>query len=167
MEVDRGMVTPDTVEQLLPSLSREWYYDRRVVLFRLTAASEDIVNRWGNTVQETLAAWPKPTPYLAVHDLSQAGVSLQYASLVNFDMMNIGVTLEGRMACDDLFDQYPLWSAKVAVTFNLSLSGQTNRTLMNFFNRDHPAIRYKTFYQRAKAMRWLLGDLDTAEIKSV
>jgi hypothetical protein len=168
VDSDQAPVTPELSDKILPGLTREWYSERRVVVYKLTAVSEEIVNRWAETVQQTLKDWDKAQPYLAIHDLSQAGVSLQYAALVNFDMMNIGVTMEGRMQTDNLFDLHPEWSAKVAVTFNLSLSGQTNRTLMNFFNREHPAIRYKTYYSRSKAMRWLLGDgSDTSEVKSV
>lgn len=168
MDIDQTPVTPDSSDKILPGFTREWYYNRRVVMFKVTAANDEIVNCWAETVQQTLAAWDKTLPYLAIHDLSQPGVSLQYAALVNFDMMNIGVTLAGRMKTDELFDTYPEWSAKVAVTFNLSLSGQTNRTLMNFFNREHPAIRYKTYYSRSKAMRWLMGDVsDTSELKTV
>jgi hypothetical protein len=82
--------------------------------------------------------------------------------------MNIGITMEGRIRAEKFFDAYPNFSAKIAVNFNLSLSGQTNRTLMNYLNRDHPSIRYKTFYSRTKSLYWLNGDIkDTSEINSV
>ncbi|MFQ3645617.1 MAG: hypothetical protein SNJ54_01080 [Anaerolineae bacterium] len=169
MEVDRMIPLPDSSEMLTKGLAREWFYDRRVVLYRLTMVTPEIIASWADAVQESLRTWPRSSPYLAIHDLSQPGISLQYAALVNFDMMNIGVTLEGRMACDDLFDAEPLWSAKVAIQFNLSLSGQTNRTLMGYLNRDHPSIRYKTFYHRGKALRWLmnLDATDTGEQRTV
>jgi hypothetical protein len=39
---------------------------------------------------------------------------------------------------------------------------------MNFLSREHPAIRYKTFYNRGKCLKWLLGEItDTSETKSV
>lgn len=162
VEPERMAALPDSSETIVKGLVREWYHDKRVVLYRLLIANNEVIQRWADLVQETLQAWPRTAPYLAIHDLSQPGISLQYAALVNFDMMNIGVTLEGRMACDDLFDAEPLWSARVAVQFNLSLSGQTNRTLMSYLNRDHPSVRYKTFYHRGKALRWLLS-LDATE----
>ncbi|XWX05672.1 hypothetical protein VZO05_16050 (plasmid) [Aggregatilineales bacterium SYSU G02658] len=162
MSVDRMVPLPDSSEVLAKGLVREWFHDRRVVLYKLTVATPEIIAVWAEAVQDCLRTWPRTSPYLAIHDLSQPGISLQYAALVNFDMMNIGVTLEGRMACDDLFDAEPLWSARVAVQFNLSLSGQTNRTLMGYLNRDHPSIKYKTFYHRGKALRWLMN-LDATE----
>lgn len=160
---------PDSSEMLAKGLAREWFYNQKVVLYRLTIATPEIIEVWADAVQESLRTWPRPSPYLAIHDLSQPGISLQYAALVNFDMMNIGVTLEGRMACDDLFDANPEWFARVAIQFNLSLSGQTNRTLMGYLNRDHPSIRYKTFYHRGKALRWLmnLDATDTGEQRAI
>ncbi len=169
VEANRMNPLPDSSETLTKGLIREWFHDRRVVLYRLTMATESTVEFWAKAVQDTLREWPRTQPYLAIHDLSQPGVSLQYAALVSFDMMNIGVTLEGRMACEGLFDAEPLWSARVAIQFNLSLSGQTNRTLMGFLNREHPAINYKTFYHRGKALRWLLNldATDTSENRTV
>lgn len=158
-------LVPDEAERLTAGLTREWFYNRQVVLYKLTAVSQQIVDLWTNVVQESLQIWDKNVPYRVVHDLSHPGVSLQYAALVNFDMMNIGVTLEGRIWSERLFDAHPQWSGRVAVNFNLSLSGQTNRTLMTYLNRDHPAIRYKSFYNRSKCIKWLMGDsTETNEI---
>lgn len=164
---DKRFLVEET-DKPFSGLVREWYANRTVVLYRLTVATEQSVDAWAQLVQDTLNDWTKTQPYLAVHDLSQAGVSLQYAALVNFDMMNIGVTMGGRLSAEELFDLHPHWSAKVAINFNLSLSGQTNRTLMNFLNREHPAIRYKTFYNRTKCFKWLMGESgDTSELPSV
>jgi hypothetical protein len=168
MENDQTSYLPEESDKPLAGIVREWYFNREVVLYRLTGVSEQIVNGWAEMVLASLKNWHSDKPYLAVHDLSQAGVSLQYAALVNFDMMNIGITMAGRFSAEEIFDAHPSMSAKVAVNFNLSLSGQTNRTLMNFLNRDHPAIRYKTFYNRTKCLKWLRGELtDTSETKRV
>lgn len=159
---------PEETDNPIAGLIREWYADRSMVTYKLTAVSETIVDGWMQLVVDTLNEWDKDKPYLAIHDLSQAGVSLQYAAMVNFDMMNIGITMGGRFTLEELFDAHPNWQARVAVNFNLSLSGQTNRTLMNFLNCEHPSIRYKTFYSRTKCFKWLTGDItDTNEIHGV
>jgi hypothetical protein len=165
LTLDSTPLLPVETETLGLGLSREWFHERQLVLYKLTAVTPLIIEIWMNAVQDALNAWQKDRPYRAVHDLSHPGVSLQYAALVNFDMMNIGVTLEGRIYSERLFDAHPDWSARVAVNFNLSLSGQTNRTLMSYLNRDHPAIRYKSFYNRTKCIKWAMGETgDTAEI---
>lgn len=163
-----AIYAPDASDKPFAGLVREWYLNRTVVLYRLIGVSSDIVDRWSALVLETLHGWDKATPYLAVHDLAQAGVSLQFAALVGFDLMNVGVTLEGRMAADEILNANPGFKGLVAANFNLSLSGQTNRTLMNFLQPSHPAVRYKSFYNRNKAIRWLAqgGLSDTKEVKA-
>ena len=159
---------PDKTEKPFPGLVVDWYNGEEVVVYKLTSVTDTVIDNWAELVQTNLKAWDKSQPYLAVHDLSQPGVSLQYAAMVNFDMMNIGITMGGRMLTEDIFDQHTDWHARVAVNFNLSLSGQTNRTLMGYLNRDHPSIQYKTFYNRTKCLRWLTtGITDTSEMKAV
>lgn len=146
---------PDETEEVHTGIVREWFNEKRIVAYRITAMTAQIVDAWADIVVDSLKAWPKDRPYLALHDLSQPGVSLQYAALVNFDMMNIGITMPGRILAEEIFDQHEVFKAKVAINFNLSLSGQTNRTLLNFLGRENPNIRYKTFYNRNKALTWL------------
>lgn len=161
-------IIPDRTEQPFIGLTQEWFFDNSIVLYRLTAISSEIVENWATLVLETIEAWDTQKPYLALHDLSQPGVSLQYAAITNFDLMNIGITMTGRMQAEKFFDQHVSLKARIAVNFNLSLSGQTNRTLMNYLNRYHSSIRYKTFYSRDKAFLWLNGDVqDTAELKQL
>ncbi len=166
--VNEALFIPDSSDKPFAGMVREWYQQQSIVLYRLTGISSDIVDRWANLVLATLNTWDKNRPYLAVHDLSQPGISLQYAALVNFDMMNVGITIEGQTLAEELFDRHPGWRGLVAVNFNLSLSGQTNRTLMNFLNRPNPAVQYKSFYNRNKCLRWLTngGLSDTQEVKT-
>lgn len=159
---------PDATDEPFSGLQREWFNNHEVVLYKLTAVSPTIIEKWTALVLETLQAWPKDKPYLAIHDLSQPGVSLQFAALVRFDMMNIGITEDGRINAEVEFDRHPGWIGRIAVNFNLSLSGQTNRTLMNFLDKTHPAISYKSFYNRTKCLRWLTtGITDTSEMKAI
>jgi hypothetical protein len=165
---DTQQFFPVEIDKPFDGLVREYYLDRTIILYRLVAVSEQVVSDWENLVVDTLKNWNDEKPYLVIHDLSQAGISLQYAALVNFDMMNVGITLKGRLLTDDMFDSRPNLQAKVAVNFNLSLSGQTNRTLMNLLNRTHVNVKYKTFYNHNKCIKWLIGNVtDTSELKSV
>lgn len=159
---------PNRSEKPFPGLKVDWYNGDEVIVYKLTRPMDTVIDQWAEYVQTQLAAWDKDKPYLAVHDLSQPGVSLQFAALVNFDMMNIGVTLGGRKLAEQHFDEHTDWFARVAVNFNLSLSGQTNRTLMNYLDKDHPSVQYKTFYNRTKCMSWLTtGITDTSEMKAI
>jgi hypothetical protein len=156
---------PDDTDKPFTGMVREWYLDRSVVLYRLVGVSIDIVDQWTALVLKTLREWDKTKPYRAIHDLSHGGVSLQFAALVNFSIMNVGVTLEGQSIAEEIFDAHPAFKGWVAINFNLSLSGQTNRTLLNFLQRSHPAVQYKSFYNRNKCIRWVSNDgLSTQEL---
>jgi len=166
--VSDSNLLPDNVDDSVNGIVQEWYADNSIVLYRLTNISQDLVDTWAELVLATINEWDKDKPYLAIHDLSKPGISLQYAALVNFDMMNIGITMGGRLDAEKIFDEYEQFTGRIAVNFNLSLSGQTNRTLMNYLNREHPNIRYKTFYNRSKSIRWLTGDYtDSSEFNVV
>ena len=166
--VDEQTYIPDSSTTPFPGLTVEYYEKGAVVLYRLTAVSKQVVDSWARLAVDTVTNWDRSKPYRAVHDLSQAGISLQYSALVNFDLMNVGINAEGRNQIEAILDQNPQFNAMVAMNFNLSLSGQTNRTLMNFLSQIHPGIQYKTFYNRNKCLRWLLsGTSDTGEFKKV
>lgn len=159
---------PNKSENPFAGLSVDWYLAGEVVVYKLDAVSLEIVNQWAELVQKILQDWPQDKPYLAVHDLSQAGVSLQFASLVNFDMLNLGITMGGRLLAEEQFNKRPDWLGRIAINFNLSLSGQTNRTLLSYLNPEHPRIHYKAFYSRTKCLRWLLDESSsTSEMKAV
>lgn len=78
-----------------PGLVVDWYNKHEVVAYKLEIVNEDIINKWARYVIDRLENWDKSKPYMAIHDLSKPGISLQFAALVNFDMMNIGVTMGG------------------------------------------------------------------------
>ncbi len=159
---------PEKTETAFDGLEVSWYNNSTIVLYRLQAVSYEVLDNWASYVLTVLEAWPKDKPYLAVHDLSQSGVSLQYAALVNFDMMNVGVTVNGRAPAEKVFDQHEAFIARVAINFNLSLSGQTNRALMNPLSEMHPSVRYRTFYNLPKSFKWLRGELrDTTEMRAL
>ena len=154
-----------------PGLTQEWYGNHRIVLYRVTAVSNIVVENWQALVLSTLEKWDRTEPYLAVHDLSQPGISLQFAAIVHFDLMNIGITSDGRHIAEKNFEDYPDFSALIAINFNLSLSGQTNHTLLKFVAHNHPSIRYKAYYSRSKCLNWLankgVSDTSTSEFKAL
>ncbi|NDJ61271.1 MAG: hypothetical protein GYB67_09110 [Chloroflexi bacterium] len=156
-------LVPEHVEQLHTGIVGEWFLDRQLIVYRLTQVSNNIVTAWSNVVIEMLENWPKERPYLAHHDLSAVGVSLQYATLVSFDVMNIGITPTGRQTAEEIFNRNPEFRARVAIGFNLSVSGQVSQVVMDRIRSRHPSIQYKTFFSRDRSLEWLVESLPGAE----
>lgn len=146
---------PDSTEEIAPGLFCDWYHDRQLVAYRVEAISQPIIQAWADFVIKTLKGWDTEKPYLALHDLSQPGVSLQYATLVGFDTMNLGITMMGREQAEAIVDTADSLYVRVAMNFNLSVSGHMNKVLADNRQRSHPFIEYRTFYNREKALGWL------------
>lgn len=149
----------EQVDEISPGLTCEWYFDKQVIVYRITMVSQIVIETWSKTVIQILEEWDKNRPYLALHDLSKPGVSLQYASLVGFDTTNIGVTASGRKKAEAILDANPAMTARVGVNFSLSLSGQVNKLLADRQNAN-PFLQYKLFYDRDRALRWLASTFD-------
>lgn len=146
---------PTEVIEVFPGLFQEWYTNRKMVSYRLTSVSQALIDAWADVVITTLEGWDKTTPYLAMHDLSAAGVSTIYASLTSYDMLNIGITPDGKLRAEGVLNDHPGFIARVAIAFNITLSGHIGKTLVNYYTDKHPAVQYKSYYSRDKSLRWL------------
>ncbi len=150
---------PCLAEEPYPGILCEWYFEKQIVSYRLTAVSQTVVQNWEKLTIDTMRGWDKTKPYLALHDVSGTGISLQYATLVGFDLMNIGITAHGRDMGEAMFNEFPEFRARVAIGFNLSVSGQVSQTVMDRIKMKHPSISYKTFFNRERALLWLMDAL--------
>lgn len=148
-------LVPEKVEELRPGVVCEWFSQGRIIAYRLTKVSQAVVTDWMNLALQQLAAWDKKQPYLALHDLSTRGISVQYATLVEFDLMNIGITPAGRDQAQAIFEAHPSFRARVAIGFNLSVSGQVSQVVMDRIRSQHPSVQYKAFFNRDQALAWL------------
>jgi len=151
--------TPDIVEEKYPGIVTEWFSNKKIVSYRLTAVSQTVVSNWEKLVLQVISEWDKDQPYLALHDVSGTGISLQYATLVGFDLMNIGITALGRDLGEEMFNKFPQFRARVAIGFNLSVSGQVSQVVMDRIKMKHPSITYKTFFNRDRSLLWLTDAL--------
>lgn len=154
------MVMSEQNNEVFAGLELEWLFQRQVVVYRLTAVTTETVNRWVDLVEKTILAWPEDKPYLAIHDVSERGVSLQYAVLVSYAYMNIGVTPAGLKRISTIFEQDPNRYARVAIIFNSSLSGRIGKTLTHGESSADPRIEYSAFYNQEMALKWLSSSID-------
>jgi len=160
-------LAPEHVEEVYTGITLEWFLNRKVVAYKITAVSKTIVDRWASHALRILREWPEDQPYLALHDLSWPGVSLQYAVMVDFQTTNIGVTPAGWDQVARLIETRCGFQARVALNFNLSVSGHANKALADYRNEHRrlvrPIIEYRTFYDRSKSLTWLSAVLNTGD----
>ncbi len=158
---------PDDVRDIVPGLKQEWFADGRLVVYRLTAMSPAILETWSDCARTTVEAWDKSKLYLAMHDLTAPSVPMVYASMTSYDMLNIGVTTDGRKRVEEVFNAHPYFFARVAIAFNLTLSGHIGKTLINHYIDQHPSVKYKSFYSCERSFNWLLTQIAPADNASV
>ena len=157
---------PDESIEVYPGLFQDWYAGHSMVVYRLTLVTQSLIEVWSKIVLDTLTSWDKQRPYLAMHDLSASGVSTIYASLTSYDMMNIVITADGKTAIEQILNEHPGFVARVAIAFNITLSGHIGKTLLNYYTDKHPAIQYKSFYSQDKSLRWLASHIQSADQSS-
>lgn len=145
-------------QHIMPGLTCEWYANEQIVAYRITEVSRTVVNQWADMVIQIIENWPSDKPYLALHDVSASGISLQYAVLVNFDTINIGVTAAGRNRVQKILEEREQ-PVRIAMNFNISLSGQVNKVLADNrnmrFRNGESMVTYRTFYNYDQALQWL------------
>lgn len=156
MSIDETLLPePDKVEVRYPGIECAWFFDKRIVSYRLTAVSPDVVKNWSKLILEVMEEWDKRLPYLALHNLSNPGIALHFATLVEFDFMNIGITEAGREAVENLLDQHPDFEVYVATCFNIALSGRMGKMLMDRTLTFDRRIHTKSYYHQGKSFDWL------------
>lgn len=149
---------PHEMETVFPGMDQGWFFDRKIVVYRLTTVSRNILRDWSELVMETIKSWPDDYPYLAMHDLAATGVSLQYAVSVSFETSNTGVLPEYRQQVYSILNSRSTLGNRVALTFNLMLSGRLSKTLvkMQRIGLTNPQpVQYQAFYDQVDAVQWL------------
>ena len=156
--VDETSWPPEQVETVASGLVCEWYFDRRVVVYRITAIVRETLTAWVDTVAQRLQTWPEDRPYLALHDISSRRVGLSYLALVNYHIANLGVTETGWEKIEPILARRANFSARVAVLFGLTHSGHLGQVLTQrgSANTKVVDIVFQSFFDRQQALNWLL-----------
>lgn len=83
-------------ETLAPGVTREWHFDKRVVLFHLHTPQTGAVDRYYEAVEQTMATWSPNPLFLCLYDYSVLSVSAApYSRQRLHDLMALSPALEG------------------------------------------------------------------------
>ncbi len=137
---DTSTPSSSPVEWLSPSVSRQWLMNNRVVVFSVTDAKRESVDKWAEACKTAIANWPPDQPVLLMHDLSARGLAL---------------TPYARERAQDIAKTRPEARGRVAVILSSSLAA----TLIQLFlrsERETPRT-HRAFASREKGLAWLLG----------
>ncbi len=121
------------IEQISPSVTREWLFDRQIVVYTLANPRRDTVDAWIDAFRSDIMSWPADRPFFVVHDFSVKGsASTPYARTRAQELVDMRPQLKGRAAV--VLPQSSITIAMIQVF--LSRQRKTARTQRAFARRD-------------------------------
>jgi hypothetical protein len=127
------------IEHLSPTVTREWLFDRQIVVYTLADPRRETVDTWINAFRSDIMNWPADRPFLVIHDFSVKGsASTPYA----------------RTRAQELVDMRPEVRGRAAVV--LPQSSITIAMIQVFLSRQRKTARtQRAFARREQAIAWL------------
>jgi hypothetical protein len=133
------MATSPSIEQLSPHLTREWLFDRRVVIYAFNSSDRDTIDLWAETCKADILACPSDMPFLVLHDFSAKGIM---------------VSPYGRDRAEELAHFHPEVTGRAAVLLPPTIASHLIRLFM--IQKPHTCRERKMFESRDAAIKWLL-----------
>jgi hypothetical protein len=145
---------------ITPGLAVEWLFQQQIVVYRVTSISIKLLEIWTETTVQIIDRWPKDKPYRALHDLSAKGVGISYSVQVQYELLNLGITKQGRQQVEHILGQRLDFTAQIALLFNSSFSGNVGQVFANLNKNYLPTIQYKAFFDQEAALEWLSAGIE-------
>ena len=143
------------IKNVMNGLDLYWYSDRRIVKYVISAVNATLLDTWSQAVIDILKEWPDGQPYLALHDLSDRGVSMSYAAQVKFNMLNLAIRTNAIDKVKQILDKKQEFNARVALLFNSYHSGYVGQFMARQGRNPLLNVDYDMFYEEAGAFQWL------------
>ncbi len=135
---------PSNVEQLSSGVTREWLFDRKIVVYTVLDPRRESVDTWCSAFKTDLMNWPADQPFLLIHDLSSPkATATSYALARAQEMVYIRPEVKGR--------------AGIILPENF-----VSQVIRVFLNRQERRVAVvprarKVFVNREQAIAWLLS----------
>lgn len=142
------------MEKVAAGIIREWYFDRRVAVYTAQSLNPHTLIDWSKAVVESLASWPTNSDYIAIHDLSGTGMSLQFLMLTSYNIMNPWLTLSSEQYMREWMAKHPHLNIHLGVVVSGSLSGQITMRRAQSSSIDQNRVTSRMFITRDSALEW-------------
>lgn len=143
------------MEKVAAGISREWYFDRRVAVYTADSLNPHTLIDWSKAVAESVKAWPADTDYMAIHDLSQTGMSLQFLVLTGYNILAPWLSLNSEQHLRTWLEKHPHLHIHLGVVVSDSLSGQITMRRAQSSMIDMERVNSRLFINRDSALEWI------------
>lgn len=144
-----------SVEDIAFGITREWLFEKRIVVYSVTLMNITTIRIWSNEVLSSLENWSKARPYLALHDLSQPGIGLSYMVLARAYLLNPAITPQGSAQLQHILSEYPDFRVCLAVVLSKEYADLFPPEKVKPLTAHDPRINTALFFERSEALNWL------------
>jgi hypothetical protein len=135
----------EEVEQIVPGLTLEWFFDRRVSVLTLSSIEFEAIDAWLETAVRVARERPAGQPHLGVHDMSSK---------------NLTLTPYLRKKVQEAAAAVPEKGGRVAVVGPQGPTGSVVRLFANTLVRLMIGRPIRIFASRQEALVWLAEALE-------
>ncbi len=112
------------MEIVCRGVERNWLHDQRAVIYTVKSLGPANLVDWSKSVATSLDQWPEDADYIAVHDMSNSGMSLQFLLLTSNNILAPWLTPTSQLRFREWMKQHPAKRIRLAVVVSSALSGQ-------------------------------------------
>ena len=145
------------MEIICRGVEREWLYDHRVAGYTVKSLGPANLVDWSKAVADSLDQWPDDADYIAIHDMSNSGMSMQLLLLTGNNILDPWLTPNSQLRFREWMKQHPAQRVRLAVVVSSALSGQMTMKRGRSSNADHEQVESRIFDNLEVALEWVNG----------
>jgi len=154
------------MEIICRGIERGWLDEPRVVIYTVKSLGPANLVDWSKAVAASLEQWPDDADYIAIHDMSNSGMSLQFLLLTGNNILDPWLTPNSQLRFRDWMKQHPAQRVRLAVVVSSALSGQLSMKRVSgqlsmkrgrSSNADQEQVESRLFDNLDAALEWVNG----------
>lgn len=137
-------LSEQSIESLGNSITRQWLFDRQIVVYRIASITRPAIDTWVAAVIDDAQAWPADRPYLVMHDTAGFGTT-PYGSVRSLEMTR---AITGKL------------TGRYAIVISKGVFGTVVKNFFkNTLSRLIQAMEGQFFFSYDEALDWLKSQL--------
>jgi hypothetical protein len=142
------------METIALGITCERLQEEKLFIYTVEKFGVEPLLRWSKAIADSLNMLPDPDRYLAIHDVSQTGVSLQYLLLTGYNILDPWLTPASEKHFLDIKKAHPKFTVKLAIVVSSQLSGQLASRRGRTSVPNYDWIESQIFDDRESAIAW-------------
>ncbi|MBN8593404.1 MAG: hypothetical protein J0M33_16735 [Anaerolineae bacterium] len=143
------------MEIVCRGVERNWLQDRRAAVYTVKSLGPANLIEWSKAVADSLEQWPEGADYIAIHDMSNSGMSMQLLLLTSNNILDPWLTPNSQLRFREWMKAHPAQRVRLAVVVSTALSGQMTMKRGRSSNADHEQVESRIFDNVDAALEWV------------